>query len=270
MHREQAFGIRVAVLGFGEAGGHIAADLANAGAHVQGYDPAAPAPVGVREHPDEASAVHGADVVLSVNSAKAALDALRSGLAGAGPDTVWADLNTASPQLKRKLDETAAAAGVGFVDVSLMAPVPGYGLRTPMLTSGLTAQRYADLLTPLGAEVEAMEGPAGLAAERKLLRSVFFKGMAAAVVEALEAARAAGCEDWLRDNIAGELSRADSETVWRLINGSHQHARRRTDEMAAAAEMLTDLDVAPLVSGASRDLLQRLMDEAEGRRAAAS
>ena len=48
------------------------------------------------------------------------------------------------------------------------------------------------MLAPLGADIEVLDGPAGLAAAKKLLRSVFYKSMAAAVVEALEAARAAG------------------------------------------------------------------------------
>nr|WP_156001715.1 NAD(P)-dependent oxidoreductase [Streptomonospora sp. PA3] len=249
-------------MGLGEAGGHIAADLHAAGARVQGYDPVKSAPAGVADMPGEAAAVTGCDLVLSVNSAKAAGDALRAGLAGAGPGTLWADLNTAAPQLKRRLGEIAADAGIAFADVSLMSPVPGRGLRTPMLASGPGAARYADLMGPLGADVEPMEGPAGLAAERKLLRSVFFKGLAAAVVEALEAGRAAGCEEWLRENIADELVRADAGTVRRLVEGSRVHAARRTDEMRAAADMLTDLGVAPLISGASRDLLQNLQERA--------
>jgi len=57
-----------------------------------------------------------------------------------------------------------------------------------MLASGGGAARYAGMLNPLGADIEVLDGPAGLAATRKLLRSVFYKGMAAAVVEALEAA----------------------------------------------------------------------------------
>lgn len=32
------------------------------------------------------------------------------------------------------------------------------------------------MLHPLGARVDVLEGPAGLAAERKLLRSVFYDG----------------------------------------------------------------------------------------------
>jgi 3-hydroxyisobutyrate dehydrogenase-like beta-hydroxyacid dehydrogenase len=258
MESVQTGALCVAVLGLGEAGGAIAADLVATGVQVRGYDPAKAAPPGVLDTGSEDEAVRGSDLVLSVNSSSAAVEALRAGLGGAGPSMLWADLNTASPDTKRRLDEICAAAGLEFVDVSLMAPVPGRGLRTPMLTSGGGAGRYAGLLTPLGAQVEVMDGPAGLAAERKLLRSVFFKGLAAAVVEALAAGRAAGCEDWLRDNIADELTRASSATVERLVEGTHRHALRRAAEMQAAADMLTSLDVPPRMSLASRDLLQEL------------
>jgi len=54
-----------------------------------------------------------------------------------------------------------------------------------MLASGAGAAQAAQLLAGLGASVECIEGPPGTAAERKLLRSVFFKGLAAAVAEAL-------------------------------------------------------------------------------------
>jgi 3-hydroxyisobutyrate dehydrogenase-like beta-hydroxyacid dehydrogenase len=181
----------IAVLGLGEAGSAIAADLVAAGARVRGYDPAVTAAEGITDTAGEADAARGADLVLSVNSAKAAVEALAAGLAGLRPDALWADLNTASPGTKRQLAGIAAAAGVPFADVAMMAPVPGRGLRVPMLASGPGAARYAGVLTPLGANVEVYDGPAGLAASKKLLRSVFYKGMAAAVTEALEAARAA-------------------------------------------------------------------------------
>ncbi|MET0135189.1 MAG: DUF1932 domain-containing protein [Kibdelosporangium sp.] len=247
----------VAVLGLGEAGGEIARDLLESGAVVRAYDPAVPAPAAMVAAVSEADAATGADLVLSVNSARAAVDALRAGITAVG-DGVWADLNTASPGMKRRLAEIAEGRDAAFADISIMAPVPGRGLRTPMLASGPAADRVARILNPLGASVEVLQGPAGLAAERKLLRSVFFKGLAAAVLEALTAARAAGCEEWLRDNIIEELTRADASTVDRLVRGSRQHAVRRADEMAAATEMLTELGVEPAIAAASRDLLVRL------------
>ncbi|MCP9970849.1 hypothetical protein LUX57_41560 [Actinomadura madurae] len=129
--------------------------------------------------------------MLSVNSAHDAVAAFKAGIGGVGDGAVWADLNTGSPGLKRELDGIARQGGVPFADVAIMAPVPGRGLRTPMLAAGDGAARVAALLGPLGARVEVMDAEAGAAAGRKLLRSVFFKGLAGSVVEALEAARAA-------------------------------------------------------------------------------
>jgi 3-hydroxyisobutyrate dehydrogenase-like beta-hydroxyacid dehydrogenase len=248
----------IAVLGLGEAGSLIARDLVQAGALVRGYDPAVAAGEGITGTASEAEAAREANLVLSVNSAKAAVDAFKAGRAGLRPDALWADLNTASPGTKRQLAEIAGAAGILFADVAMMAPVPGRGLRVPMLASGAGAARHAALLTPLGANVEVLDGPAGLAASKKLLRSVFYKGMAAAVVEALEAARAAGDEPWLREHIAAELAAADAEMMERIIDGTRRHAVRRTAEMEAAAQMLTELGVPPLIADASRALHERL------------
>jgi 3-hydroxyisobutyrate dehydrogenase-like beta-hydroxyacid dehydrogenase len=127
-----------------------------------------------------------------------------------------------------------------------------------MLASGPGAERYARLLRAWGASVDVLDGPPGAAISRKLLRSVFYKGLSAAVVEALAGGAAAGVEDWLRENIRAELADFDGRTLDRLVDGTHAHARRRTDEMAAAVEQLQDLGVVPRVATAARDLLADL------------
>jgi 3-hydroxyisobutyrate dehydrogenase-like beta-hydroxyacid dehydrogenase len=256
----------IAVLGLGEAGSLIARDLAVAGTLVRGYDPAVTAAEPVLDTASEADAAREAHLVLSVNSAKAAVEAFKDGLPGLltdgrpRPAVLWADLNTASPGTKRQLAGLAEDAGVPFADVAMMAPVPGRGLRVPMLASGSGAARYAALLGPLGAAIEVLDGPAGLAASKKLLRSVFYKGMAASIVEALDAARAAGEEQWLREHIAAELAAADAATVDRITHGTRRHAVRRGAEMEAAAQMLAELGVPALMADASRALHQRLAD----------
>ncbi|MGY1710797.1 DUF1932 domain-containing protein [Geodermatophilus sp. SYSU D00758] len=252
--------MRIAVLGLGEAGSLIAADLAAAGADVRGYDPKGIVVGGVLPRAGEAEAVADAGLVLSVNSSHDAMTALGNALPALRPGTLWADLNTASPGLKVALAERAAAREVPVADVALMSPVPGRGLRTPMLVSGDAAGRYAEVLGGLGAEVTVQPGPAGEAISRKLLRSVFYKGLAAAVVEALTAAEAAGCAEWLRGDISAELAGFDERTIDRLVEGSRTHARRRADEMAAAAEQLQELGVPPRVAAAARDLLVQLRD----------
>jgi 3-hydroxyisobutyrate dehydrogenase-like beta-hydroxyacid dehydrogenase len=258
--------LTVAVLGLGEAGGTIARDLTAAGVRVRGYDPAVPAPPGVMAAASDADACQGAGLVLSLTTAGEAEKALEQALPGlGGPAThgeagraAYADANTGSAGLKQRLAATAEQAGVPFADIALMAPVPGRGLGTPMVVSGPAAEDVARLLGAYGATVSVLPGPAGAAATRKLLRSVFYKGMAAAAIEALHAARAAGCEDWLREHIAAELAAADSGTLARLEQGSYQHARRREHEMAAASDLLEELSIPPRVARASQQWLNEL------------
>lgn len=252
----------IAVLGLGEAGSLLARDLAAAGAAVRGYDPKVPVPpAGVTGAGSDAEAVAGAGLVLSVNSAGDAVAALEASLAALRPGAAWADLNTAAPSVKQRLAALGGEHGIPVTDVAMMAPVPGNGLRVPMLASGGEAGYVAATLRGHGADIEVLDGPAGLAATRKLLRSVYYKGMSASIVEALEAARAAGLEDWLTGHIAEDLAKLDAATLARIVTGTRRHAVRRGHEMAAAAQMLADLGVAPVMATASERLHERLAAE---------
>jgi len=254
----------IAVLGLGEAGSAIAADLVAADAQVRGFDPLVTAGPGITPCNGDADACRGATIVLSLTCAHEAEAALMAALPGLGSDAIYADLNTASAGFKARMAEVAASTGTEFADVAMLSPVPGLGLRTPMLASGPAAARFAAILTALGATVDVLPGPPGAAAVRKLVRSVFYKGLAAAVTEALRAARSAGCEDWRRSVIAAELSGFSAATVDRLEQGSIRHARRRADEMAAAAELLGELGVPARVALASEQWLRDLMAESPG------
>ncbi|MEU6136588.1 DUF1932 domain-containing protein [Nocardioides sp. NPDC047086] len=247
----------VAVLGLGEAGSAFVADLLTAGVTVRAYDPAVGAPPGTVACASEADAADGADLVISVNSATDSVDAARNALTGLSVTTVWADVNTSSPARKREV--AAVLEGhCAFADVALMSTVPDLGIRVPMIAAGPGAAEAARLLGTGGANVEVIDGQVGDAATRKLLRSVFYKGLGAAVLESLAAARAAGLEEETRTEIMRELERASAATLDRLVEGSHRHAVRRSHEMAAAAEMLDDLGVPGRVARASRDWLQDL------------
>lgn len=246
----------VALLGLGEAGSRLAGDLVTAGADVRGYDPDPSAGAGLTTRtPDPQAAVAGSDVVLAVNAASVALEVARSALPSLPRGAVYADLNTAAPELKREVARLVAAAGGLFVDVALLGPVPARGLRTPALASGPGAGAFADRLGPLGMPVEVISAEPGDAAALKLLRSVFMKGLAAAAIESLEAAEAAGHRAWLENEIAEVIGRPLLE---RLLTGSRRHAARRTDEMEAARELLLGLGVEPRIAAASASLLAEL------------
>ena len=251
----------IAVLGLGEAGSAFASDLLAAGAHVRAYDPAVKSPRGAVDCIDEAEAVSTAGLILSVNTARAALLAFQAAADHLACDAVWADMNTAEPSLKRHLSTLASTRGVAFADFAIMGAVPVGGLATPLLASGEGARRAATLLGTYGACVEVLDAPAGGAVERKLLRSVFYKGMSSAIVEALTAARAVGLEDWLWGNIAEELANSSEQSLHLIVSSTYRHAARRADEMAAATTMLTELGVEPDIAHAAEASLRRLSAE---------
>jgi 3-hydroxyisobutyrate dehydrogenase-like beta-hydroxyacid dehydrogenase len=249
----------VAVLGLGEAGGRLAADLVSVGVEVRGYDPVTnSAPEGVDQTADPGSAVAGATVVLAVTTASTALAAAESALPGLGAGVIYADLNTASPAVKRDLAALVDRAGARFADVALLGPVPARGLGTPALASGSGAEAFADVLRPLGMPVEVVSDRPGDAATLKLVRSVFMKGLAASALESLRAADAVGQESWLEGEIAAVIGEPLLE---RLVDGSRRHAARRVDEMEAARELLLELGVEPRIAGASALVLAELAED---------
>jgi 3-hydroxyisobutyrate dehydrogenase-like beta-hydroxyacid dehydrogenase len=255
--------VKLGVLGLGEAGGAIAADAAAAGATVRGWDPdpERDAP-GIERVTGPEGAAEGTDAVLSVNAAAAALDAARSVADRLARDQVYADLNAAGPPLKRAVADVVAPAA--FADVALMGTVPKHRIRTPALASGPGAERFAELLRPLGMPVDVLGPEPGEAATRKLLRSVFMKGLAATCIESVRAARAAGCEDWMRAEIGGVL---DAALLERLLAGSERHATRRIHEVRDARELLAELGVEARVAAAAEEWLAAL--EREGAATAA-
>lgn len=249
----------VAVLGLGEAGARIAADLAVAGAVVRGFDPlGGTTPEGVILADEPGVVVSGSEVVLSLTTASAALAAAESAVAALRPGAIFADLNTTSPALKQCLAALVAGAGARFADVALLGPVPARGLETPALASGPGAQALAEVLGPLGMPVEVVSDRPGDAATCKLLRSVFMKGLAASALESLSAAEAAGREEWLEREIAAVVGEPLLE---RLVEGSRRHAARRVDELEAAQELLRELGVEPHVATASAAVLAGLVPD---------
>jgi 3-hydroxyisobutyrate dehydrogenase-like beta-hydroxyacid dehydrogenase len=232
---------RVCVFGLGEAGSIIAGELAAIGVEVHGYDPADVAtPAGVSRPDDPRAAAEGADLVLGITAA--------------------ADATTALTQagLKRRLAAIAVGAGLGFADVALMSPVPDTGLRTPALASGPSAGAFIATMAPLGMPVEHAGDESGVAATRKLLRSVVMKGLTALVIESMRAAEAAGLVHETWDNIVSQLSAADEALVRRLVSGTGRHAARRVHEMEATAELLSELGVEPTMTSATAAHLRRV------------
>ena len=232
----------VTVVGLGEAGRLYATGLHDAGAGVSGYDPFVTLDdEGIHQFDQLSTAVAAADIVISLVGANAAAGVADAALTHLDHDAVFADFNTGSPWAKAAIAGRAAEVGIRFADIAVLAPVPRAGSATPLLASGTGATRASQLLTPLGVPIEAISEIAGDAAGRKLQRSLFMKGLAGVVLETLAAGRAAGSEDWIRNQMADELGPNGPALVERLVTGSHAHAERRIHEVEDALEYVTEL-----------------------------
>lgn len=252
--------MRVAVLGVGEAGGALATDLIERGAVVYGWDPQPQnLPAGLHFTGSNPEAVENADVILSVNWARVAKEVAAEVLPVLQPHQLYADLNTASPQTKKQMAELIHPGRALFADVALMAPVLPRGIGTPTFASGAGAQKYEQLMTPFGMPVTVLDNQAGSAATRKLLRSIVYKGVAAVIVEAVEAAGRLNYDAWMREQIQTIIP--EEQLIERMIVGSRTHAQRRMHEMTAVGDMLREIGVPPYTSEAAVQWLTKLQQE---------
>src|SRR5919205_2345955 len=245
------------IIGLGEAGAAYAEALVAAGHQVKGLDPVAPStPAGVTRAATAAEACQDADIVLVLTGAAAARSVAQDCLPVLRAGSTYADLTSSSPTVMEELGQMPSQAL--FADVAILGPVAALGVKTPLMVSGPGSAAVAQLLAPLGTAVEIADGGPGAAMSHKLLRSVLMKGLASIVVEAVTAGRAAGLEDWIREQIARQLAGDGQAVIDRLLTGTAKHAVRRSREMQDTASYLAELGVPAEMTEASAAALARI------------
>jgi 3-hydroxyisobutyrate dehydrogenase-like beta-hydroxyacid dehydrogenase len=249
--------LTLGILGLGEAGSAFASGLAAGAREVRGFDPADVGAVpGTVICATPAEAVADADVVLAFTHAAQALDAARSAVGQMRPGAFYADMATGDAGLKREIADLARGQGLRFVDGAIMNPVPLRGVATPVELAGDDPGELAALLTPAGMRVTVVSTEPGVAATRKLLRSIVVKGLSALLIESLRAAEKTGQDEWFREHLSEVLTGIDDEFINRLVTGTVKHRVRRVHEMEAVVSMLRDLGEPPLTADATRQVIE--------------
>jgi 3-hydroxyisobutyrate dehydrogenase-like beta-hydroxyacid dehydrogenase len=253
----------IAFIGFGEAAQAIAADLnkADGVSRLLAYD--LRFADGAGDLKDAASArgvepltdiggIGEAAIVLSLVVGAAAIPVARSAAPHLRDGQFYVDLNSIGPEAKTRVGETLANGGGGaFVEGAVMARVPPYGARVPILLAGSRAVDAAERLNALGMCCEAVGERIGQASAVKMIRSVIIKGVEALLIESLTAAERAGVTERILDSIADTFPGIDwRETATYYIGRTHQHGARRVTEMNESAETLRSLGVEPILSSA--------------------
>jgi 3-hydroxyisobutyrate dehydrogenase-like beta-hydroxyacid dehydrogenase len=265
----------IALIGFGEAGAIFGADLAAAGCDVSMYDIlldddatrsamlARAEQAHVRAQDSFAAAVSNADLVISAVTASSSGDV--AALAGrhlrAGQFLL--DINSVSPGKKQWSSQAVEASGADYVESAVMAPVPPYRLKVPMLLGGRCADRLAAQLSRFGMNAQAISNEIGVASAVKMCRSVIIKGIEALAVESMRAARHFGAEKQVLASLNETFPSMgwDKELPDYLISRVAEHGRRRASEMREVARTLEDAGFEPTMAAATARLQDALVDE---------
>lgn len=248
--------MKIAVLGLGEAGSHFANDLIDLGYEVSGWDPELKRKLNskVAIADNNPVAVKDADLIFNVNLTSVSKAVAEEVKHSVKSSAIFCEMNTSSPQDKLEV-KNILDGYCGVLDVAIMAPVPPSGIQTPLLVAGASAQKFKQTLSGLN-NISVTEGPVGEAAKLKLLRSIVYKGVAAVICEAMEAADHFDKQDYMRHQIASIIGENPS-LVDRFIQGSRVHAIRRSHEMEAVSAMLQGEELSAIMSEAAIDNLKR-------------
>jgi 3-hydroxyisobutyrate dehydrogenase-like beta-hydroxyacid dehydrogenase len=257
--------LKIGFVGFGEAGYNLAKGLRGAGVTLMfAYDiNAQTAKLGERIMRraaetevtlfESSECLAGeSDILLSVVTASSAAEAAAQTAPYLRPDHYYADLNSVSPETKRAIERIIAAAGSRFVEAAVMAPVPPYGHRVPMLLSGAHAQAFADLLSPAGMRFEVVSDQVGAAVAVKMCRSIIVKGLEALLFECALGAAHYGAEDRVFASLEETLPGMNwSKLADYMIGRVVEHGERRAREMEEVAQTLRAAGIEPIMAEAT-------------------
>jgi 3-hydroxyisobutyrate dehydrogenase-like beta-hydroxyacid dehydrogenase len=255
---------RIALIGFGEVGQTLGADLVAAGCHVSAFDPlfavADSAPsraqdsirVAVAENPS--AAVRDADLVISAVTAASDVDAARSIAPHIAPGTFYLDVNSVSPRTKVECGGVIGKAGGCYVEAAVMTPIAPKRVASPMLLGGPHAREFIARARALGFTGQPFAEEIGRASATKMCRSVIIKGVESLLCESLVAARHYGVEKVVLDSLSDLLPVGDWEKVASyMVSRALEHGVRRAEEMREAAKTVAEAGLDPLMASATAE-----------------
>jgi 3-hydroxyisobutyrate dehydrogenase-like beta-hydroxyacid dehydrogenase len=252
---------RVCLIGFGEVGQRLAADLRSSGqADLSAWDvlfadrdsipSRALRGAEVRVGGSTADALAGADVVISAVTAAECVAAARSAAGSLAPGVLYIDLNSVSPRTKAEAAAAVDVAGGRYVEAAVMSPIAPQGIASPILIGGPHARAFLPVGQQLGfTGTEMFSDVIGRASAAKMCRSVMIKGIEALLAESLLAARRYGVESAVLASLSDLLPLADWPARSRyMIARSLQHGRRRAAEMREVAITVREAGIEPWMS----------------------
>lgn len=262
--------IRVGFIGLGEAGLAMATGLSDvAAAHVVGYDILQDEPA-VRAAAEQARVqivgsatglAAAADVVICLTSASAAISIAEEVAPVLSSRHLYADYNSASPELKWAVAAVVEPTGARFVDGAVMAAVSPARHQVPVLASGSGAEAFAAVGRELEMRIEVIGDRPGDASAVKMFRSLLVKGLEALVLECALGGARYGVSERVFASMGGSLPFEDWEALASyLIGRTVVHGERRAEELRQVATALVGAGIEPWLAEAGAARLQWAVD----------
>jgi len=202
--------------------------------------------------PSAAEAIKESPIVLSLVQGSVAVKVAESVAPLLAEGQIYIDLNSVSPDTKRRVADVIAGGGRGdCVEGAIMDAVRPKNHKVPILLAGPRAGEAADKLNAAGMNSEAIGEKIGQACAVKMIRSVMMKGVEALILESMVAAETAGVTERILDSVNTTFKGLD----WRQLTShylkrTHEHGARRVSEMKESAATIKGLGLEPYMSTA--------------------
>ncbi|TWT01801.1 NAD(P)-dependent oxidoreductase [Planomicrobium sp. CPCC 101079] len=202
-----------------------------------------------------------AAIIFCATSAKFAVGIAQEVAPFLKEDHIYVDLNSASPEVKKQIDEAVRGANSRFVDGAVMEPVPKHRHQVPIMASGNGATVLKDIMSPFEMNITVVNEHAGSASAMKMCRSIFMKGFTSLLIETMHASYHFNVDKEILASIENTLTGQPLEELADLlITRTAIHAERRVTEMEEVIKTLEEAQVAPYMSIQTKTVLQSLVD----------
>jgi 3-hydroxyisobutyrate dehydrogenase len=251
--------VKIGFVGFGEAAFHIAKGLKQPGiASIAAFDIDTGDKIRQRAREAQTRLVEtnrelaaSCDVMMSAVTADQALIAAEQNAPYLTPNHIYGDLNSVSPGLKQSIARVIEATGARFVEIAMMAPVPPYGHKVPMLAGGAGADDFVAQLAPFGISAEIVSREVGTAAATKMFRSIIVKGLEALLTECVLGASRYNADQRVFASLAETFPGIDwKQLADYMVGRVVVHGERRAREMEEVAATLREIDIEPIMAEA--------------------
>ncbi len=250
----------ICLLGFGEVGQTLAADLSDI--KLTSYDilfaddDSAPSKAikssAVRKCDSAIEAAENCDLVITAVTAAEDLRAAESVTRAIRKGGYFFDLNSVSPGTKETVAKLIEDSGGRYVEAAVMAPILAKRIASPILLGGPYASEFQSIAVSLGFNgATAYSERIGPASAAKMCRSVIVKGLESLLSESMLTARHYHVEEDVLDSLRDLFPGIDWPELARyFLSRSIEHGKRRAEEMREVAATVADAGIAPLMSEA--------------------